>query len=166
MRRVRGAIEEAFGNLGAGPGDIDLIVATDAERILGIGDWGVGGIEVAIGKLAIYTAAGGLDPSRVIPVMLDVGTNREMLLEDSAYIGCRHARIRGAPYDVFIDAYVEAVTKLLPHALLQWEDFATGNGRQILVAQGRPAHADGRHRHGRSAARLSDDLRSPERRNQ
>ena len=74
------AIEEAFANLGAGPGDIDLILATDAEQILGIGDWGVGGIEVSIGKLAIYTAAGGIDPTRVIPVMLDVGTNRESLL--------------------------------------------------------------------------------------
>ena len=71
------AIEEAFGNLGAGPDDIDLILATDAEQIFGIGDWGVGGIEIAIGKLAIYTAAGGIDPTRVIPVMLDVGTNRE-----------------------------------------------------------------------------------------
>ena len=71
------AIEEAFANLGAGSGDIDLILATDAEQILGIGDWGVGGIEVSIGKLAIYTAAGGIDPTRVIPVMLDVGTNRE-----------------------------------------------------------------------------------------
>ena len=78
-----GAIEEAFDNLGAGPDDIDLILATDAEQILGIGDWGVGGIEVSIGKLAIYTAAGGIDPSRVIPVMLDVGTNRESLLERS-----------------------------------------------------------------------------------
>jgi len=71
-----GAIEKAFGNL-AGPEDIDLILATDAEQIFGIGDWGVGGIEVSIGKLAIYTAAGGIDPTRVIPVMLDVGTNRE-----------------------------------------------------------------------------------------
>ncbi|MGP8247284.1 MAG: NAD-dependent malic enzyme, partial [Bryobacteraceae bacterium] len=71
------AMEEAFANLGAGAGDIDLILATDAEQVLGIGDWGVGGIEVSIGKLAIYTAAGGIDPTRVIPVMLDVGTNRQ-----------------------------------------------------------------------------------------
>lgn len=85
------AIDEAFSNLEAGPGDIDLIVATDAEQILGIGDWGVGGIEVSIGKLAIYTAAGGMDPTRVIPVMLDVGTNRENLLDDPTYIGNRHA---------------------------------------------------------------------------
>jgi malate dehydrogenase (oxaloacetate-decarboxylating) len=126
------AIEEAFANLGVGPGDIDLILATDAEQILGIGDWGVGGIEVSIGKLAIYTAAGGVDPTRVIPVMLDVGTNRKDLLDDPAYIGNRHARVRGERYDAFVDAYVKAVTTLFPNALLQWEDFAPGNGRRIL----------------------------------
>jgi malate dehydrogenase (oxaloacetate-decarboxylating) len=126
------AIEEAFANFGTGANDIDLIVATDAEQILGIGDCGVGGIEVSIGKLAIYTAAGGIDPTRVIPVMLDVGTNRESLLSDPMYIGNRHARIRGERYDVFIDAYVKAVTKLFPNALLQWEDFGPGNGRRIL----------------------------------
>jgi malate dehydrogenase (oxaloacetate-decarboxylating) len=126
------AIEEAFANLGAGSGDIDLILATDAEQILGIGDWGVGGIEVSIGKLAIYTAAGGVDPTRVIPVMLDVGTNRQELLDDPTYIGNRHARIRGERYDAFIEAYVNTVTTLFPKALLQWEDFAPGNGRRIL----------------------------------
>jgi malate dehydrogenase (oxaloacetate-decarboxylating) len=126
------AIEVAFANLGAGSSDIDLILATDAEQILGIGDWGVGGIEVSIGKLAIYTAAGGIDPTRVIPVMLDVGTNRESLLNDPMYIGNRHARIRGERYEAFIDAYVKAATKLFPKALLQWEDFAPGNGRRIL----------------------------------
>jgi malate dehydrogenase (oxaloacetate-decarboxylating) len=126
------AIEEAFNNLGVGPRDIDLIIATDAEQILGLGDWGVGGIEVSIGKLAIYTAAGGVDPTRVIPVMLDVGTNRESLLGDSTYIGNRHARVRGEAYDAFIEAYVNAVTRLFPHVLLQWEDFAPGNGRRIL----------------------------------
>lgn len=126
------SIEEAFSNLGVGPGDIDLIIATDAEQVLGIGDWGVGGIEVAIGKLAIYTAAGGIDPARVIPVMLDVGTNRENLLNDSAYIGNRHARVRGERYEAFIDDYVKVVTRLFPNALLQWEDFTPGNGRRIL----------------------------------
>jgi len=125
-------IEAAFANFGAGPGDIDLILATDAEKILGIGDWGVGGIEVSIGKLAIYTAAAGIDPTRVIPVMLDVGTNRESLLNDPTYIGNRHGRIRGARYDAFIDAYVEVVTRLFPNALIQWEDFAPGNGRRII----------------------------------
>jgi malate dehydrogenase (oxaloacetate-decarboxylating) len=126
------AIAEAFANLGVGPGDIDLILATDAEQVLGIGDWGVGGIEVSIGKLAIYTAAGGVDPTRVIPVMLDVGTNRESLLDDPTYIGNRHARVRGERYDAFIAAYVKAVNTMFPKALLQWEDFAPGNGRRIL----------------------------------
>jgi malate dehydrogenase (oxaloacetate-decarboxylating) len=127
-----GGIEEAFANFDAGPDDIDLILATDAEQILGIGDWGVGGIEVSIGKLAIYTAAGGVDPTRVIPVMLDVGTNRQRLLSDAMYIGNRHARVRGERYDAFIDEYVRVVTKLFPHALLQWEDFAPDNSRRIL----------------------------------
>ena len=125
-------IKEAFVNFGAGGGDIDLILATDAEQILGLGDWGVGGIEAPIGKLAIYTAAGGIDPSRVIPVMLDVGTNRQSLLDDPTYIGNRHTRVRGEPYDDFIRAYVEVVTGMFPNALLQWEDFAATNGRRIL----------------------------------
>jgi malate dehydrogenase (oxaloacetate-decarboxylating) len=127
-----GSMEEAFANFGAASTGIDLILATDAEQILGLGDWGVGGIEVSIGKLAIYTAAGGVDPTRVIPVMLDVGTNRASLLNDPMYIGNRHARLRGQRYDDFIDDYVQAVTKLFPNALLQWEDFAPGNGRRIL----------------------------------
>ncbi len=127
-----GGIEEAFENFGAGSGDIDLILATDAEHILGVGDWGIGGIEVSIGKLAIYTAAGGINPTRVIPVMLDVGTNRESLLSDPLYVGNRHARIRGDRYDAFIDAYIKVTTKLFPKALLQWEDFAPGNARRIL----------------------------------
>lgn len=127
-----GSMEEAFVNFEAAADDIDLILATDAEQILGIGDWGVGGIEVTIGKLAIYTAAGGIDPKRVIPVMLDVGTNRESLLTDPMYIGNRHARVRGARYDEFIDEYVRTVSRLFPGALLQWEDFAPGNGRRIL----------------------------------
>jgi malate dehydrogenase (oxaloacetate-decarboxylating) len=125
-------IQAAFANLGAGPEDIDLILATDAEQILGLGDWGVGGIEISIGKLAIYTAAGGIDPTRVIPVMLDVGTNRESLLKDPMYVGNRHPRVRGERYDAFIEAYVETATKLFPNALLQWEDFAPGNGRRVL----------------------------------
>src|SRR5579885_89300 len=126
------AMEEAFASFGAGPDDIDLIIATDGEQILGIGDWGVGGIEVPIGKLAIYTAAAGIDPTRVIAVMLDVGTDRENLLNDPTYIGNRHVRTRGERYDAFIDAYVKTVTRLFPNALLQWEDFAPSNGRHIL----------------------------------
>jgi malate dehydrogenase (oxaloacetate-decarboxylating) len=125
-------IEESFRDFGAGPSDIDLLVATDAEEILGIGDWGVGGIDISIGKLAVYTAAAGIDPARVIPVMLDVGTNRESLLGDPLYIGNRHARVRGQRYDDFIDAYVKAATKLFPNALLHWEDFGPSNARRIL----------------------------------
>src|SRR5580692_5739927 len=126
------AIAEAFGNLGLGPGDVDVILATDAEQIFGIGDWGVGGIEIAIGKLAIYTAAGGIDPTRVVPVMLDVGTNRQSLLNDPMYPGNRHARVRGDRYDAFIEAYVKAAAKVFPNALLQWEDFGPCNARRIL----------------------------------
>lgn len=126
------AIETTFGNLGARAGDIDLILATDAEQVLGVGDWGVGGIEVSIGKLAIYTAAGGIDPTRVIPVMLDVGTNRESLIKDPMYIGNRHPRVRGERYEAFIDAYVEMATRRFPNALLLWEDFGNGNGRRVL----------------------------------
>jgi malate dehydrogenase (oxaloacetate-decarboxylating) len=125
-------IDEAFANLGAGAADLDLMVATDAEQILGIGDWGVGGIEVPIGKLAIYTAAGGIHPNRTIPVMLDVGTNRESLLNDPAYIGNRHKRVTGERYDAFIEAYVVAVLKLFPNVMFQWEDFSASNGRRIL----------------------------------
>ncbi|MEP6962346.1 MAG: NAD-dependent malic enzyme [Acidobacteriota bacterium] len=125
-------IEEAFRNLQTGGDDVDLILGTDAEQIFGIGDWGVGGIEIAIGKLALYTAAGGIDPERVIPVMLDVGTNRESLLADPMYPGTRHARVRGQRYDDFIDAYVTVVKKLFPKAVLQWEAFSPGNARRIL----------------------------------
>src|SRR5579863_8658848 len=125
-------IEAAFGNLGVGPDDIDLILATDAEQIFGIGDWGVGGIEIAIGKLAIYTAAGGIDPARVIPVMIDVGTDRESLRCDPMYPGNRHPRIRGERYDAFIDAYIKTAARLFPHALLQLDDFALGNARRMI----------------------------------
>ncbi|WP_433220508.1 NAD-dependent malic enzyme [Dactylosporangium sp. CS-047395] len=125
-------VETALADLGLGPHDVDLIVASDAEEILGIGDWGVGGIDIAVGKLAVYTAAAGIDPARVIPVSLDVGTDNEALLNDPMYVGNRHARVRGERYDEFIDAYVRAASKLFPKALLHWEDFGPGNGRRIL----------------------------------
>ncbi len=125
-------IEAAFGNLNAGPEDIDLILATDAEQIFGIGDWGVGGIEIAIGKLAIYTAAGGINPARVIPVMIDVGTDREGLRDDPMYPGNRHARVRGERYEAFIGACIKTAARLFPRALLQLEDFAPGNARRIV----------------------------------
>jgi malate dehydrogenase (oxaloacetate-decarboxylating) len=115
-----------------GPGDVDLIVATDAGAILGIGDWGVGGIDIAVGKLAVYTAAGGIDPARTIPVMLDVGTNRQSLLDDPLYIGNRHPRVPAAEYDAFLDEFVRAAGKLFPLALLHWEDLGIANARRLL----------------------------------
>jgi len=125
-------IEESFRNYGLGADDVDLIVATDAEGILGIGDWGVGGIEIAIGKLAVYIAAAGIHPRRVIPVVLDMGTDNLRLLNDKMYLGARHARVRGQRYDDFIDAYVSTATKLFPHALLHWEDLGAANARRVL----------------------------------
>ncbi|MGK8684644.1 oxaloacetate-decarboxylating malate dehydrogenase [Bacillus cereus] len=125
-------IEEAFANIGATAENIDLVVVTDGEGILGIGDWGVGGINIAIGKLAVYTAAVGIDPSRVLPVILDVGTNREELLDNPFYIGNRHPRITGEAYDEFIDTFVQVVNKQFPKALLHWEDFSSRNARKIL----------------------------------
>ena len=115
-----------------GPDEVDLIVATDAGAILGIGDWGVGGIHIAVGKLAVYAAAGGIDPNRTLPVMLDVGTDRQSLLDDPLYIGNRHKRVAAAEYDSFLDAFVEAVRKLFPRALLHWEDIGVSNARRLL----------------------------------
>jgi malate dehydrogenase (oxaloacetate-decarboxylating) len=125
-------IEESFRDYGLGADDVDLIVATDAEGILGIGDWGVGGIEIAIGKLAVYIAAAGIHPRRVIPVVLDMGTDNLRLLNDKMYLGNRHARVRGPRYDDFIDTYVSTATKLFPHALLHWEDLGAANARRVL----------------------------------
>ncbi|MGW0197953.1 NAD-dependent malic enzyme [Nonomuraea sp. NPDC003201] len=126
-------IERAFQSLQLGPDDVDLIVASDAEEILGIGDWGVGGgAGIAAGKLAVYTAAAGIDPARVIPVALDVGTDNEALLNDPTYIGNRHSRVRGQRYDAFIDAYVTTATRMFPGAMLHWEDFGPSNARRIL----------------------------------
>ena len=125
-------VEESLRNYGLEADDVDLLVATDSEGILGIGDQGVGGIEIAIGKLALYTAAAGLHPRRVIPVVLDMGTDNLALLNDEMYIGNRHARIRDRRYDDLIDAYVTAATKLFPHAMLHWEDFGASNARRIL----------------------------------
>jgi malate dehydrogenase (oxaloacetate-decarboxylating) len=127
-------IEKAFATLGLGPGDVDLIVCTDAEEILGIGDWGVGGIQIAVGKLAVYTAAAGVDPRRVIPVSLDVGTGNEGLLNDPLYLGNRHARVRGKAYDAFIGKYLQVASRLFPGALLHFEDFGANNARRILVS--------------------------------
>ncbi|MDX3850178.1 NAD-dependent malic enzyme [Streptomyces sp. AK02-01A] len=129
-------VEASFAGLGLGADDVDLIVVTDAEEILGIGDWGVGGIEIAVGKLAVYTAAAGVDPSRTIPVSLDVGTDNESLLNDPLYLGNRHSRRRGDEYDAFIKTYLETASRLFPHALLHFEDFGPGNARRILEQYG------------------------------
>jgi malate dehydrogenase (oxaloacetate-decarboxylating) len=125
-------VQDAFGNYGLGAEDVDLLVATDAEAILGIGDWGANGMAISIGKLAIYTAAAGIHPGRVIPVMLDVGTDRESLLKDPVYVGNRHGRVRGERYDALVEAFVEAASTMFPHALLHFEDFGPSNARRIL----------------------------------
>ena len=125
-------VEESLRNYGRDSEDVDLLVATDSEGVLGIGDQGVGGIDISIGKLAVYVAAAGLHPRRVIPVVLDMGTDNLRLLNDEMYIGNRHARVRDQRYDELIDAYVTAASKLFPHAMLHWEDFGASNARRIL----------------------------------
>jgi len=125
-------IEESLRATDLEGSDIDLVVATDAGAILGIGDWGVGGIHIAVGKLAVYTAAGGIDPNRALPVMLDVGTDRQSLLEDPLYIGNRRPRVPADEYDSFLAAFVEAVSRLFPRAMLHWEDIGLSNARRLL----------------------------------
>ena len=126
-------VETAFRNYGLGPADVDLVVATDAEGILGIGDWGAGGIAIAVGKLAVYVAAAGLHPGRVIPVVLDTGTDNPELLEHDNYVGARHPRVRGERYDQLIEAYVATATRMFPYAMLHWEDFGAANANRILT---------------------------------
>jgi malate dehydrogenase (oxaloacetate-decarboxylating) len=128
-----GQVEAAFRNYGLGPEDVDLIVATDSEGILGIGDWGVGGIAIATGKLALYVAAAGLHPRRVIPVVLDVGTDNPALLGEDVYLGSRQPRVRDERYDELIDTYVTVAHRLFPNAMLHWEDFGTTNAHRILA---------------------------------
>jgi malate dehydrogenase (oxaloacetate-decarboxylating) len=125
-------IAESLLASGRSPDEVDLIVATDAGAILGIGDWGVGGMSIAVGKLAVYTAAGGIDPRRSLPVMLDVGTDRQALLDDPMYIGNRHPRVAAAEYDAFLDKFVAAVQQVFPRALLHWEDMSPANARRLL----------------------------------
>jgi malate dehydrogenase (oxaloacetate-decarboxylating) len=112
--------------------DVDVIVVTDGQRILGLGDQGLGGMGIPIGKLALYTAFGGIAPGRTLPVLLDVGTDNAELLDDPMYLGWRHRRIDGPDYDAFIDQFVRAIRAELPEVLLQWEDFATPHARPIL----------------------------------
>jgi malate dehydrogenase (oxaloacetate-decarboxylating) len=139
-------IDQALAGPGLDADDVDLILATDGEGILGIGDWGVGGIAIAIGKLAVYTAAAGIAPSRVLPVMLDVGTDNRQLIADPFYVGNRHPRVIGDRYDAFVDAFVASVVRMFPRALLHWEDLGAGNARRVLL------------RHRQSVCTFNDDM--------
>ncbi len=116
----------------AGRENIDVIVVTDGSRILGLGDVGVGGIVIPIGKLALYTLFGGIDPERTLPIFLDVGTDNKELRRDPLYVGKRNGRIKGAEYFAFIDRFVKAVKHVFPKALLQWEDFEKDHAYQLL----------------------------------
>lgn len=116
----------------AGDRKIRLIVVTDAEGILGIGDWGTNGVDISVGKLMVYTAAAGIDPQTVLPVVLDCGTNRETLLKDPFYLGNRHKRIYGDPYYDFVNQFVETAEKLFPDLYLHFEDFGRSNAATIL----------------------------------
>lgn len=125
------SIEESLRNAADGR-DIRLIVVTDAEGILGMGDWGVNGVDIAVGKLMVYTAAAGIDPAQVLPVSLDAGTNNEKLLNDPLYLGNRHARVYGEKYHAMVDKFVATAEKLFPESLLHFEDFGRSNAAVIL----------------------------------
>jgi malate dehydrogenase (oxaloacetate-decarboxylating) len=128
---LKDRMDEMLANATSGQ-EIDVIVATDGERILGLGDLGAGGMAISVGKLCLYTLLGGIHPSKTLPVMLDVGTNRKELLDDPMYMGWRHTRIDGAEYDEFIDQFVSTVKRRFPKILLQWEDFGKGHARPLL----------------------------------
>ena len=124
-------IEETLKNA-AGDRNIRLIVVTDAEEILGIGDWGTNGVDISVGKLMVYSGAAGIDPSMVLPLVIDAGTNRKALLENPNYLGNRHERVTGDKYYDFIDKFVQTAEKLFPKLYLHWEDFGRSNAANIL----------------------------------
>ncbi|KAG2022245.1 malate dehydrogenase, variant 4 [Coprinopsis cinerea AmutBmut pab1-1] len=138
-------MEEAFDEATRGR-EIDLVVVTDSEAILGIGDQGVGGIGISTAKAAMYTLIGGIDPSRCLPVVLDVGTDNKALLEDPLYVGWVHERVRGEGYDAFVDKFVQLVRKKYPNSLLHFEDFGTNNAYRLL------------HKYKNSHAAFNDDI--------
>ncbi len=126
----RDRMEEIFSHIDQK--EIDVIVVTDGQRILGLGDLGTGGIAISVGKLTLYTLFGGIRPGRTLPIVLDVGTDNPLLLNDPLYLGWRHTRIRGKDYDAFVDQFIQNVLKKYPHVLLQWEDFGKEHARPLL----------------------------------
>ncbi len=127
----RERVDELLDNV-VGRRQVDVVVATDGERVLGLGDLGIGGMGIPVGKLALYTAGGGVDPANTLPVFLDVGTDNEALLSDPLYLGWRHQRVRGDQYDELVDRFVEALRRRFPRVLLQWEDFAQVHAHRLL----------------------------------
>ena len=126
-------VETALLNYGLEPDEVDLLVVTDSEGILGIGDQGIGGIQIAIGKASVYTAAAGIHPRRIIPVVLDVGTDNLGLLNNELYLGVPHARVRGQRYDDFVEHFITTASRLFPKAMIHWEDFGPGNAHRLLA---------------------------------